>query len=74
MFLPSFQNVYSSYCYMHAHSLAGNLNFAKMEETDGTDDFKTVFYRFEIRCILIILQSWCEFESTSKKSFSVVCV
>ena len=29
---------------LHAHSLAGNLNFAKMEETDGTDDFKTVFY------------------------------
>ena len=59
---------------LHAHSLAGNLNFAKMEETDGTDDFKTVFYRFEIRCIVIILQSWCEFESTSTQSFSVVCV
>ena len=28
---------------LHAHSLAGNFNFAKMEETDGTDDFKTVF-------------------------------
>ena len=23
---------------LHAHSLAGNFNFAKIEETDGTDD------------------------------------
>ena len=59
---------------VHAHSLAGNFNFAKIEETDGTDDLKTVFYRFEISCIVIMLQSWCEFESTSTQSFSVVCV
>lgn len=73
MFLPSFQNVYSSYCYILT-VFVGNFNFAKIEETDGTDDFKIVFYRFEISCIVIILQSWCEFESTSKQSFSVVCV
>ena len=59
---------------LHVHSLAGNFNFAKIEETDGTDDLKTVFYRFEISCIVIMLQSWCEFESTSTQSFSVVCV
>ena len=73
MFLPSFQNVYSSYCYMLT-VFVGNFNFVKIEETDGTDDFKIIFYRFEISCIVIILQSWCEFESTSKQSFSVVCV
>ena len=59
---------------LHVHSLAGNFNFAKIEETDGTDDLKTVFYRFEISCIVIMLQSWCEFESTSTQSFSVVYV
>ena len=60
---------------LHAHSLAGNLNFAKIEETDGTDVLKTVFYRFEISCIVIMLQSGCEFESTSTQSFSLtVCV
>ena len=59
---------------LHVHSLAGNFNFAKIEETDGTDDLKTVFYRFEISCIVIMLQSWCEFESTNTQSFSVVCV
>ena len=59
---------------LHVHSLAGNFNFAKIEETDGTDDLKTVFYRFEISCIVIMLQSWCEFESTSTQSFSVVFV
>ena len=29
---------------LHAHSLAGNFNFAKIEETDGTDDFKTACF------------------------------
>lgn len=75
MFLPSFQNVYSSYCYMLTVSRETYINFAKIEETDGTDDLKTVFYRFEISCIVIMLQSGCEFESTSTQSFSVtVCV
>lgn len=41
---------------LHAHSLAGNLNFAKIEETDGTDDLKTVFYRFEISCYNVTIR------------------